>query len=196
MYHTLIVCISDGPGDFGHQYSGLVRRNGGALDFGGEGLSADVFHGKKWPATPLAEFENGHNMRMLQGGQNLGFAAEPFEGLRREVAFVDRFQSHPAIESPVHALIDMAHSARINFAENAISTNLEFVGAVGCIPEAFEDLPRQALIAFWIAGFDRACGRIHRHGDLFRQLIELLLTGLAVDAMINQNGFIHEFVFE
>jgi hypothetical protein len=56
----------------------------------------------------------------------------------------------------------MAHSARTNFSENPISTNLEVVGAVGCIPEAFEDLLRQALSALWIGGFDRASPDISR----------------------------------
>jgi hypothetical protein len=93
---------------------------GAAVDGVFERLAVEKFHGDEGFAIGVADFVDGADVGMVQGGGGFGFAAETFESLRiGGERFGKKFQSDEAIKESVLGFVDDAHSAAAETFENA-----------------------------------------------------------------------------
>ena len=82
------------------------------------------FHGDEGMSVLLADFVDGADVGMIQGGSGARFAAETFEGLRiAGNVFGQKFQGDEAAEFSVLGLVNNAHAPAAQFFEDAIMRN-------------------------------------------------------------------------
>jgi hypothetical protein len=111
----------EGVSDFEGQIEERFERKGLAFDAVLESLAVEEFHGDKLLAVLFADFVNGTNVGMIEGGSGLGFAFEAREGLRVAGDFGrEKFESYEAVEICVFGFVDDAHPAAAQFFEDAI----------------------------------------------------------------------------
>ncbi len=77
-----------------------------------EGLALEVLHRDEGLAVGVADFVDGADVGVVEGGGGFGFAAETFEGLGiAGERFGEEFQSDETVEERVLGFVDDAHSA-------------------------------------------------------------------------------------
>ena len=103
---------------------GLVNRNRAAREPRGKVVALDELERERQHAVGLFEPVNGRDMRMIQRGEHLRFAAKPGHavGIQRE-----RRRQHldrrVAIEPGVVGAIDLAHPARADGGDDLVRAN-------------------------------------------------------------------------
>src|SRR6516165_2586334 len=133
-----------------------------------EGGTIDQFHGVEVRALLFAYRVNGHDVRVMQPGGGLCFAAKALHCLRRQTqAAEEHFQSDLAIEGCLNRRIDDSHTAAADLAEN-----LEVAQAFGVVPSG-------SGCSAWVAPFRL---RLDGHTDSAGQpvWVELRKTSLVV----------------
>ncbi len=94
--------------------------HGAAVDGVLERLAVEKFHGDEGFVVGVADFVDGADIGMIEGGGGFGFAAEAFESLRIVgEGFRKKLESHKAIEECVLRFVDDAHSAPAESFEDA-----------------------------------------------------------------------------
>src|SRR5262249_31610311 len=77
-----------------------------------EAAALDQFHAEKGPAAELADLVDRHNVRMVQVGGGLGFAAEALHvRVRGQVPGADHLEGDGAVERQLAGLVDDGHAA-------------------------------------------------------------------------------------
>ena len=125
----LDVAVDDAFGVGGVEAVGDVNREGEKLfEFerrAGDGVlkssAIEKLHGDETLAGVLADFVDGANVGMVEGGSRAGFAAEAFKRLRifREIVGKE-FQGDETAEVRVFGFVDDTHATPTNFAENFV----------------------------------------------------------------------------
>ena len=72
----------------------------------------NVFQGKKWVSTKGADIQDGHDIRMPEASDRLGFdteASQQIEIVAPQTA--DELQCDPAIRASAMCLVDDSHTA-------------------------------------------------------------------------------------
>ena len=85
---------------------------------------SSIFHDDEGAAVFLADIVDGANIRMIEGGGGVRFAAETLERLAIFGHFFGKeFQGDGAVQAGVFGFVDHAHAATAEFFENAVVRN-------------------------------------------------------------------------
>ena len=109
---ALLVCRFEGVGNLLRHRQRFIDWNRPLRDAVGKRRSLDQLQDEGVHAGGLFEAVNGGDVRMVEGGQDLRFAAEAGKsiGIARE-RLGQNFQRHVTIERAVAGAIDLAHAA-------------------------------------------------------------------------------------
>jgi len=101
----------DRSGDRLEQPRGFVRSQGALLEAVGQAAAFTILHAEVRLPLKLADFENLHDVRMLQASQGVGLVAETREvfGVARHV--LQDFQRHQLIGCRVRSQVHRGHAA-------------------------------------------------------------------------------------
>jgi hypothetical protein len=127
MNDALLMGKVDGAGECLDQAGRHRERLQLPADFGGQTaplheLQAKVGHrGADTPRSPFAVVVNMHDVRVLQLGGRLGFPAQTRQVPRRHLGGgTEHLQGHQAVQADLAGLIDHAHAALAQLAQNLI----------------------------------------------------------------------------
>ena len=129
MEDAALVGVLHGAGELFEHDRSLPRRERPLGDAVGEGAALDQFHFEEPLALVFAGARDADDVGMveLRGGLGLGGEAAAFIG-RGEQAAADEFEGAGTIQSAMNGLIDHAHAAPGDFAEERVV--LEFAQRV------------------------------------------------------------------
>ena len=121
MHHAPRVRIGQGVGHVVKDAPGVPQGQGAfALHAGAEGLALHVRHGEVEEVPGRPRGEQGHDVRMLQGRGQLGFATEPVGvDAGRQLGGED-LHHHPAGQPHLFGEIHAAHAAAPQLALEAV----------------------------------------------------------------------------
>jgi hypothetical protein len=89
-----------------------------SLDLGRQAAPLDVVHGVKGLAVPLTNFVNRHDVRMMEAGCGLGFAAKTFErAASGKFSKENHLDGDDPVEAALAGLVNHTHPAARNFFE-------------------------------------------------------------------------------
>ena len=85
-----------------------------------QGRSLDVGHGEVFQVAVLPARVDGHDVRVVQPGEDLLLPEKPLAGAGGEMAAVapDRLHRHAALERLLHGLVDRSHPAAGDLADD------------------------------------------------------------------------------
>jgi len=87
-----------------------------------ESVAIKEFHGDEGTALVFANFIDGANVGVIEGGSGLGFAFETKKGFRVGGEIIgQKFESNEAVKLGVFGFIDDTHTTATKFFDDAIS---------------------------------------------------------------------------
>jgi hypothetical protein len=111
-----------GPGQPLDQLRRPLRRPGRTVELAREAAAGDELQREVRPAVLLADLVDLYDVRVLQGGDRLGLAAETGQFFRTGVAAgQDHLQGYEPLELQVSSLVDHTHTATAQLAENLVA---------------------------------------------------------------------------
>ena len=132
MHDAALVGGVHGAGQGFDQRGGVARRQRGAVELLRQAAAVDVFQREVRQAFVLADFVDLHDVRVLQARDGFGFGAESSPLVRRGVlAGQDHLQGDDAVERDLPGLVDDAHAAAAELAEDFVAGDIYTGNGVG-----------------------------------------------------------------
>ena len=121
MHHAALVGEVHGPGQDLDELGGGKRRLGFAGELACQAAAIDIFQREKGPAVDFADLVNLHDIGMLQTGRRLGLELEAAQIVVAGMgAAQHHLESHDAVEPSLPGLVDDAHAAPAQDAEDFV----------------------------------------------------------------------------
>jgi hypothetical protein len=121
MDHSFLVSRFESLGHLAEEGNGFTERNRAARDALGESRAGDQLHHQKVSVPLLLEAVKSGDVGVIERGEKTGFpfeASAPFRGIREHSAH--DFDGHVAPELGVGRPIDLSHSPRADFLDDAV----------------------------------------------------------------------------
>jgi hypothetical protein len=125
----------------------------------GKALALDEFQRNEMVPVGFANFVDGHDVRVPQGRNRLGFGFEPPHKIRTGKRAVQyNFQRHDAVQAQLPRPVHHAHAAARNFLQQFIVPQAEQAVRIRSLPFGKKPEPSQAFQAQAVSGVRRDAG--------------------------------------
>jgi hypothetical protein len=121
-----LVGVVDGPGHGLDQFRRLTRCQRRVGEAPGEAAAVHELQREVGQAVVLADFEDLDDIRVLQAGDRLGLPAEAGQFLRELDARPHHLQGHDALEPEMPRLVDDAHAAVAEDAQDLVARYVRY----------------------------------------------------------------------
>lgn len=122
MEHAVLVRVMHGAGNLHEQAGGFFRRQPTALHPRRECAALDEPHGEVMPAVVMPDFEDGHDVRVLEPRRRLGLGAEALDHPgRSQFASGDNLERDLPTELGLPRAEHDAHAAARDFVEQFVA---------------------------------------------------------------------------
>jgi hypothetical protein len=114
MQNPALMRVMHGPGQLLKQLRRRPIRHGRFefRDVRRQGTALNELHTEEWLPLALADFVDGHDIRMIQAGRSFGFRAKPrYEVRRSKLSRRQDLQRHDPAHLRLSRLVDDAHAA-------------------------------------------------------------------------------------
>ena len=125
---AVLVGVIEGVGEDVDECGDIARRHeiAGGVEAIGEGTAGGDAGGEEGLAVVIAAVVEREDVRVLEGGEGLGFDEEAGAGVLAEVAREEHFEGDLAVWGELGGAVDDAHAAAAEFADDAVAGDALF----------------------------------------------------------------------